>query len=294
LEVLVKKNLFFVLCFLLFLGGIKAQNSNELSAVLSEALKQKNKIKILDLSSFGIEELPNEILSLKKLEHLDLSFNQLKKYPQDLFKLKSLRELNLKGNQIKELNSEQLNKKLVFLNLSGNPIDTLSLQASTQVHKSLNFQDILLNEVCIVKTSLKALFSRLPINSAKVNVYSDNVYFRTFEYDETLFKYEIVLPLGKSYLLDYTANGFYLKRIEIDLRNISDAHSNGYFSLEISLELIEEQSNFEGEAPKLPIGKAAFNHEKGSIEWDIPYLAKQSKINEEFIEIIKNLREESE
>lgn len=95
----------------------------------------------LDLSGWGIEELPAEIGELTWLEKLDLESAGIKSLPKEIGKLTNLQELNLLDNNLVSLPSE-IGKlsSLEYLNLSFNPLRELPLAFSELTNlKQLDF-----------------------------------------------------------------------------------------------------------------------------------------------------------
>lgn len=78
-------------------------------------------LKILDISSLNLSEVPQNISSLTQLEVLNLSDNQLKNGFGNLSSLSKLKELKLSGNQFSTIPSEIGNlSQLITLDLSRN------------------------------------------------------------------------------------------------------------------------------------------------------------------------------
>ncbi len=94
---------------------------------------QLKKLQILDLNDNQLSEVPIEISRLQNLQELDLEFNNLNTYPMEMSQLKSLQFLNLSRNHLSEWYVETSKlKKLQFLDLSSNflnvlPIDLVEL-----------------------------------------------------------------------------------------------------------------------------------------------------------------------
>ena len=79
----------------------------------------------LDLSEFGLTELPSEIGQLTNLQELDLIWNDLTSLPPEIGQLENLQELYLGGNYLTSLPPEigQLSN-LQELWLSSNPLES--------------------------------------------------------------------------------------------------------------------------------------------------------------------------
>ena len=81
-----------------------AENLKKLSpkTAVSYYLRTLDKVSTskINLSGFGMNEVPIVIAEFKKLEELDLSENNFKELPKEITGLKSLKLLNINGNQI--------------------------------------------------------------------------------------------------------------------------------------------------------------------------------------------------
>jgi Leucine-rich repeat (LRR) protein len=64
---------------------------------LEEALKNPEKVRSLELSSLGLQTLPDELAQLRNLEYLSLQWNSFAEIPPVVFKLTSLRGLAIIG-----------------------------------------------------------------------------------------------------------------------------------------------------------------------------------------------------
>lgn len=108
--------------------GKSFQNENA-----SKLFEQNVKLTVLDLSSNGIAQLPNDIFSkLTNLAYLNIRFNKLKKLNVSLENIKALKQLDVTGNKLETL-SESLTHYLESRNctivMTGNPIDCSSCQS---------------------------------------------------------------------------------------------------------------------------------------------------------------------
>ena len=70
---------------------------------LSQALKEQNKVQILDLSNQGLTEIPVEIFQLTSLTRLYLAYNQIEVIRPDIGQLTNLTVLGLSDNQIENI-----------------------------------------------------------------------------------------------------------------------------------------------------------------------------------------------
>ncbi len=101
------------------------------SEALSEAARRisRNRSKSaskLDLSSFGLPELPESLWELKHLRELDLSGNHLSQVPEALEELAQLVKLSLRDNQLASIPASLCNlRQLRQLDLSVNQLASL-------------------------------------------------------------------------------------------------------------------------------------------------------------------------
>ena len=65
---------------------------------LSQALKEQDKVQVLDLRDQGLTEIPVEISQLTSLTQLNLAENLIELIPLELCQLTNLTRLDLAGN----------------------------------------------------------------------------------------------------------------------------------------------------------------------------------------------------
>ncbi len=106
-------------------GYLNKNNFKTLPAAISNLFN----LKVLQLSSCGLNALPAQIGELKNLTWLDLSSNELTILPAQIWELKSLTYLNLSSNQLISLSTQigEL-KNLTTLDLINNQLSTLPTQ----------------------------------------------------------------------------------------------------------------------------------------------------------------------
>jgi hypothetical protein len=107
------------------------------------ALRNKDRICILDLSNKGLTSIPKEITEFKRLNKIILSGNKFTTFPEELTLVNSLVEVDLSKNKISDIPVSIANlKNLQKLNLSDNDISTLpeGLPNLTKLSE-LNFKD---------------------------------------------------------------------------------------------------------------------------------------------------------
>ncbi|MDZ4821879.1 MAG: hypothetical protein SH856_00280 [Flavobacteriales bacterium] len=102
-------------------------------------------------------------------------------------------------------------------------------------------------------------------------------------------KYDFYVPLGFTYDLKFTKDGYTSKFVRIDTRNIPQEDRTGGFDVTVDMSLFKNVEGFNDNILKEPIGKADFDPIKNSIAWDFDYTERmQDKIAAEF-ERLKNL-----
>uniref|UniRef100_A0A1B0APZ5 LRRCT domain-containing protein n=1 Tax=Glossina palpalis gambiensis TaxID=67801 RepID=A0A1B0APZ5_9MUSC len=149
-------------------------DGNQLSVAVDELFRMQKSLKHLDLSYNRLAKVPNNsFLSLTNLTFLDLSYNKLVRLePQSVRRLNNLRTLNISGNihmdlhEIREtfellphlthLSIADMGvlpvgllvpfKNLRYLNISGNHLDSMSLQV-IEPCQELEFLDLSRNQL---------------------------------------------------------------------------------------------------------------------------------------------------
>lgn len=98
----------------------------------------------LDLSNYGLKEIPKEVFELKNLRKLILRNNKIKNIPAEIEKLTRLETLDLSGNNISLFYAKIcLLKNLKILNLNNNqlkntPLQLINLKKLRSIHLSNN------------------------------------------------------------------------------------------------------------------------------------------------------------
>ena len=72
---------------------------------MSQALKEPDKVQILDLKDQGLTEIPIEVFQLTSLTQLVLAGNQIEVIPLEIGQLNNLETLDLSSNYIKSIPS---------------------------------------------------------------------------------------------------------------------------------------------------------------------------------------------
>lgn len=98
----------------------------------------------LDLSNYGLKEIPKEVFELKNLKKLILRNNKIKNIPAEIEKLNRLETLDLSGNNISVFYSKicsLTNLKILNLNnnkLKNTPLQLTNLKKLSSIHLSNN------------------------------------------------------------------------------------------------------------------------------------------------------------
>ncbi len=117
----------------------------------------------LDLSNFGLVELPPELGRLKSLSFLDISNNQLMKLPPELGDATALQTLRADRNKLVTLpNSLGQLRDLVHLNLNNNKLRELPKSISNLL--SLRYLTLTNNNLTAVPAEIGAINSLLTLN----------------------------------------------------------------------------------------------------------------------------------
>ncbi|MDR6514664.1 leucine-rich repeat domain-containing protein [Chryseobacterium camelliae] len=147
----------------------------------------------LDLSNYGLKEIPEEVFELKNLRKLILRNNKIKNIPAKIEKLNRLETLDLSGNNISLFYAKICSlKNLKILNLNNNqlkntPLQLINLKKLRSIHLSNNkFKqipsnvfslhnlrelDLSNNQIEIIDSQIENLHSlrKLWLNNLKIN-----------------------------------------------------------------------------------------------------------------------------
>ena len=106
-------------------------------------------------------------------------------------------------------------------------------------------------------------------------------------------KYSLELPLGHDYIISFAKDDYIAKKIQIKTKNIPEEDMKGGFQLAMDMSLFQNVEGFDTSILDNPIGKAGFDPQKNSINFDFGYTAKiQEEIDAEFDrleELAKNM-----
>ena len=104
-------------------------------------------------------------------------------------------------------------------------------------------------------------------------------------------KYEFFLPLGKLYIIRYNRDDLVAKKVQLDSREIPEQDAMAGFSMNIEMTLFENMEGLDTSLLDEPIGKAKFDPEKSTMEFDFEYTRQiQSKIKD----MMKKVEERNE
>lgn len=84
-------------------------------------------------------------------------------------------------------------------------------------------------------------------------------------------KYEFKVPLGYAYLLSFSAESYVAKKIDINTKGVPAEDMVGGFQLNMDLSLFLYIEGFDTTILDQPIGKAAFDPIKNSVDFDFDY-----------------------
>jgi len=153
-----KKIFLYTLLLLLSLVKIQAQEYKVYES-LEEALKNPDKVYVLDLHNQDLSTFPAEILTLKNLKQLDLRDNNITEIPEGIKELKNLEQLSMFTNQLQNVpNAIGELENLKMLDLGNNPLENLP----SEVAKLSNLEKLYLQNTKIVKKNQKQIKKLLP------------------------------------------------------------------------------------------------------------------------------------
>ncbi|MEO0403827.1 MAG: hypothetical protein AAF193_03050, partial [Bacteroidota bacterium] len=84
-------------------------------------------------------------------------------------------------------------------------------------------------------------------------------------------KYSLELPLGSDYIIMFSRNDYVTKKIEIKTKNIPEEDQRGGFQLAMDMSLFQYVEGFDISILDKPIGRAGFDPQKNSINFDYGY-----------------------
>lgn len=107
-------------------------------------------------------------------------------------------------------------------------------------------------------------------------------------------KYEFSLPLGYQYDIRFTQNGSVSKTVRMNTVGIPEEDQAGGFQLDLDMTLFTMIEGFDTSITDEPIGKAGFDPQKNSIEFDFGYTAERQRMIEDERKRLKDLAENME
>lgn len=90
-------------------------------------------------------------------------------------------------------------------------------------------------------------------------------------------KYAFNLPLGYTYILKFSKDDFVFKKIEINTKGIPPEDMAGGFKLNMDMTLFASIEGFDLKIMEKPLGKAAFDSIRNSVEFDYDYTSRMQK-----------------
>lgn len=107
-------------------------------------------------------------------------------------------------------------------------------------------------------------------------------------------KYEFELPLGYQYDLKFTKPGFVSKTIRMNTQGIPDEDRHGGFQMDAAMTLFAMVEGFDTSITDEPIGRASFDQQKNSIEFDFGYTADRQKLIDNELKRLEDLAKNME
>lgn len=107
-------------------------------------------------------------------------------------------------------------------------------------------------------------------------------------------KYEFSLPLGYVYDIRFTRNGMVAKTVRFDTTGIPEEDQAGGFQSDMGMNLFPMIEGFDTSITDEPIGLAAFDEQKNSIEFDYQYTSERQRLIEAEQKRLEDLAENME
>lgn len=145
-----------ILIFILIFPAISnAQDSTRTFRNLELALKNPEKVYVLDLSKQKLDEFPMEIIQFKNLRELYLGKNKIKDIPSEIGKLTELEIVDFSKNRLSALPISLFScKKLRRLIANQNAIIEIPKEISNL--QELEYLDLWSNDLWVVPDEIKA------------------------------------------------------------------------------------------------------------------------------------------
>lgn len=137
------------------------------------------------------------------------------------------------------------------------------------------------NEILNLKGSLKDEASGKKLDGVQIQIFKNGTQFDVVDAGASA-KFDFELPLGFSYDIKFTRQGFGTKILRFDTRNIPPEDRVNGFGLDLTMELFTIEEGFNTDILKEPIGKAGFDSQENNIAFDFGYTeTMQAKIEAE-------------
>lgn len=148
------------------------------------------------------------------------------------------------------------------------------------------------DEILDIRGNIKDTDTMKKLDDVQIVVIQNGSEFDAFTVSNG--KYETDLPLGYTYIIQFSRKDYVTKKIQIDTKGIPDEDLAGGFQLTMDMSLFAFVEGFDLSILDPPIGKATFDPQKNSIAFDFGYTQRiNQKIEDEF-ERLANLGEEEE
>lgn len=147
------------------------------------------------------------------------------------------------------------------------------------------------NEIILVHGAVKDTETMKKIEGVNITVMQNGKQFDQLTTTGSG-KYEFELPLGFTYIISFSKDGFVTKKLEMNTKGIPVEDMAGGFQMSADMSLFAYIEGFNTAILDQPIGKASFDPVRNSVDFDFDYTARmQEMINQEF-ERLKKLGDE--
>lgn len=126
------------------------------------------------------------------------------------------------------------------------------------------------SEILDIQGNIKDSFSMKKLESVQITVIQNGKQFDSFTTTGSG-KYNLELPLGYDYKIQFSKLDFVAKTIEIRTKDIPEEDMRGGFQMSMDVSIFENQEGFNTSILDKPIGIASFDPQRNSIEFDFPY-----------------------
>lgn len=126
------------------------------------------------------------------------------------------------------------------------------------------------SEILDIQGNIKDSFSMKKLESVQITVIQNGKQFDSFTTTGSG-KYNLELPLGYDYNIQFSKLDFVAKTIEIRTKDIPEEDMRGGFQMSMDVSIFENQEGFNTSILDKPIGIASFDPQRNSIEFDFPY-----------------------